>query len=113
MTTLLQMTYEDLQTAVKNCLKDAIKEVRELPIQPEPPDRIGLLEALKITGLSKSLMYKLSMKGEIPCQKFGRKLVFSRKELLRWMESRTTPKTPPDKIAADRLAMVARKKIQP
>jgi excisionase family DNA binding protein len=111
MTTLVQLSYEDLQATVKNCLKEAINEIRELPVQLKQSDRISLVEALEVTGISKSLIYKLSMKGDIPCQKFGRKLIFSREALLRWMESRTTTKTPLYNLSTDHLAKEARKKI--
>ena len=30
--------------------------------------------------------------GNIPCRKFGQKLVFSRKEILAWAEQQTKPK---------------------
>jgi excisionase family DNA binding protein len=38
---------------------------------------------------SKGQIYKLTSAGEMPFRKYGRKLVFSRKELIAWAESRT------------------------
>jgi len=52
-------------------------------------DRISLDEACEITGLLKPTIYKCTMGKNIPFQKFGKRLVFSRKELLEWMKSRT------------------------
>lgn len=90
MMNLVQLNYDDLQAVLKNCLREAINEFKELPTQPEPPERIGLIEACQLTGLSKSKLYKLSMSDEIPTiGKFGRRLVFSRKQLLTWIEANT------------------------
>ncbi|WP_418408883.1 helix-turn-helix domain-containing protein [Alistipes sp.] len=40
---------------------------------------------------SKAKIYKLTSSGEIPHRKYGNKLVFSRQELLRWMEEQAVP----------------------
>jgi len=58
----------------------------------EPSDKIDLHEAIKITGLSKSSIYKLSFLNNIPVKKFGRRLIFSRQELLAWIEKNTHTK---------------------
>lgn len=42
--------------------------------------------------ISKAKMYKLTSANTIPYQKFGQKLVFSRKSLLAWAEANTKPK---------------------
>jgi len=42
--------------------------------------------------LSKAKLYKLTASGNIPCRKFGQKLVFSRKDILSWAEIQTKPK---------------------
>jgi len=42
--------------------------------------------------LSKAKLYKLTASGNIPCRKFGQKLVFSRKDILQWAENQTQPK---------------------
>lgn len=52
-------------------------------------DRIDLSEACNLTGLRKSSIYRLSMDNKIPFQKYGKRLVFSRKNLLEWIDSRT------------------------
>ena len=63
-----------------------------MPKPEEKSDRCYLEDALELTGLSKSKIYKLSAAGEIPCKQFGSRLVFSRKELLAWVERQTKPK---------------------
>ena len=57
--------------------------------EPEKSERVLLPEACNITGLSKSKIYKLVMDQKIPFAKFGRRLVFSRKQLQDWVKENT------------------------
>ncbi|WP_266202861.1 helix-turn-helix domain-containing protein [Pontibacter kalidii] len=66
-----------------------LKEKSSTPRITESSDRCTLPDALAITGLSKSKLYKLTASKEIPHKRFGRRLVFSRKELLAWVETQT------------------------
>lgn len=77
----------------------------------EPPaDRIGLKEAIELIGLKHSAIYKMTMKGEIPHEKFGKRLVFSRKELLTWIESHTIRKPNAEEVISKRLQREAVKR---
>jgi len=61
--------------------------------------------------LSKAKLYKLTASGNIPCRKFGQKLVFSRKDILQWAENQT--KTKHDKSEIIRtLAKSAKRKMK-
>jgi excisionase family DNA binding protein len=112
MTNIVQLNYEDLQTVIKDCLRDAIAEIKAIPT-PEPmPDRCTLPEACQITGLSKSLVYKMSMDGVIPKEKYGKRLVFSRKALNEWVQARTVSMASPEKIMSGSLQKSANKKLQ-
>jgi excisionase family DNA binding protein len=42
-----------------------------------------------ITGLKVPQIYKLTHRSEIPFKKFGKRLIFSRKEILQWVEYKT------------------------
>ena len=76
-------------------------------------DRISIKEAVEITGLKKATIYKLTMEGTIPHDKFRNgRLVFSRKELTLWLEQQTVRKQSPEEIAIAHLAKEARKKIK-
>ena len=114
MTQIVQLDYNDLQTAIKNCLRESIEEIKKIP-NPEPrPDRIGLDEACIELGTkekpaSKAQIYKLTMLNEIPHQKFGKRLIFSRKELKIWMDQHTTTKPNPEETAINHLQKEARK----
>jgi hypothetical protein len=77
------------------------EEVSKLyQIKQEPKteiDTMTLTDALTLLAeygyiLSKAKLYKLTVSGNIPCRKFGQKLVFSRKDILSWAEGQTKPK---------------------
>lgn len=109
MSVILQLNQDELRAEIKNCLIDTIEELKKLPT-PEPlPDRIELAEACELTGYQKSAIYKLTMLGEIPFQKYGKRLVFSRKALNEWMKQRTVS---PADIMSDRLARSAKRQLQ-
>ena len=75
-------------------------------------DRISLYEAIQITGLQKSAIYKMTMASIIPHEKFGKRLVFSRKELLSWVEERITRKQSPDETVMKHLQKGAKKRLR-
>ncbi|MFZ4741610.1 MAG: helix-turn-helix domain-containing protein [Bacteroidales bacterium] len=91
-----------------------IKETRELRdlIQskrsPEVVEceRLNLNEAVELTGYSKSSIYK----GLLPYKKMGKKLVFSRKELVAWMENQTVKPVSNNSIVLTAIAESASKK---
>lgn len=111
MTNIVQLDFNDLQTAIKSCLQESIEELKNLSTKEEKTDRCTLLDAIEITGLKSSALYKLTMSGVIPHEKFGKRLVFSRKELDEWMKKRTIRKQSPEEIAIQHLAKVAKRKM--
>lgn len=83
------------------------------PVSPAPvpiQDEIGIDEAIELTGLKRSTLYKGSWDGSVPCRKRGKRLVYSRKELQHWQESRTIRKVSPEHKAAEELAVTMRGK---
>jgi len=61
--------------------------------------------------LSKAKLYKLTASGNIPCRKFGQKLVFSRKDILSWAESQTKPKNNQSELLLTLARSARRKKL--
>ena len=110
MTTILQLEKNELQEIIKDCVRLAIIETQ--PARPEQPDRIDFNEACEVTGFSKSQMYKLSHLGEIPRSHYGKKLIFSRKSLLEFMEARTISAPAAGKVMSDRLSLAAKKHLK-
>lgn len=76
----------------------------------EQPDEIDIAEAEIVTGLKRSTLYKGSWDGSVPCKKRGKKLIFSRKELSDWLESRTVAKKSLYHIASEELRESVSKK---
>lgn len=55
----------------------------------ESDDRCDIGEASRITHLSRSHIYKLTGGKMIPFARFQGRLIFSRRDLLAWMQSKT------------------------
>lgn len=91
MTQIVVTSAEELKAIIRDVLSE-----RTEPTADVEPENISLNRAVELlNGLgfptSKAKIYKLTSTGSIPCRKYGSKLVFSRMELLRWVESQTTP----------------------
>jgi hypothetical protein len=56
-------------------------------------------------------LYFLSSTGKIPCKRIGKRLVFSKKELLTWLESNMSSKQDRNHNAAKLIASAARKRV--
>lgn len=99
-------------------LADIKSEVRKMR-QPEPPAKQPenltidqAIELLEENGLpiTRANIYKLSHLGEIPVSRIGKRLVFSRRNLLSWIEFRKVEKISPATIAVEKLAISARRR---
>jgi len=110
MTTIYQLSGEELKSVVTGCLKEAVAQIKAIQDPPKLDDRVTLPEAAEITRLSKSMLYKLCMDGTIPFEKYGRKNIFSRRILDNWMQERTTTPFSPEDEMTDRLAKSAKRK---
>lgn len=93
-------------------------EVEHRVSRPEPKDPpqlkgpINLNEICKLTDYSKSQIYKLSMRGEIPVWHYGKNLVSTREAILEWRENRTISKNPNQDLVTDNLAKTAKKQLK-
>ncbi len=88
---MIAITPEQLEIMIQKAISNALNLRSTTQILP---DRCTFKEALKITGLSKSALYKRTMNETIPFKTFGNRLIFSRRELQSWLEVNTlsTPK---------------------
>jgi predicted DNA-binding transcriptional regulator AlpA len=104
-------TRAELEQIITSSVEKALQ--RQQKPQPEPQDLVDIDEACRITNLQKASIYKLSSLGEIPCLRYGgKRLIFSKRELLLWMQSRTVRKESPDAIASKQLQVVANKRLR-
>lgn len=113
MNPIIVTTPEELRAIVREAVTALLPGKNE----PAPQvDTISLNDALELLNrhgfpTSKAKMYKLTSTGEVPCRRYGNKLVFSRRELLQWAEDQTKPKH--DRTAVTlTLARSARRKMK-
>jgi excisionase family DNA binding protein len=110
MTTLEDLVDEIFRPIIKNCFRESIDEMKSLSAPIDKPDKCTITEAEEVTGLKKSAIYKKTMKGDIPFRKFGRRLVFSRKELQVWIDSQTIRKPGNEEVISKQLQSIAIKR---
>lgn len=80
--TVTNLTLDDIKHAIRNELKNFFAEVEE----KRSDDEIAGIElAIEITGLAKATIYSLVSERKLPHSKKGKKLYFSRRELLEWL----------------------------
>ena len=84
--------FETIDARLSN-IENLLLDIKHKPKAPEAlSDKIYIGEVCEITGRRLSWIYKHSMLGTIPCQKFGKQLIFSRKEIEAWLNSQTVRK---------------------
>jgi hypothetical protein len=110
MNNIIITTPEELRAIVS----EAVSGIMPKAVSESKIDTIalsGALELLREHGYptSKAKVYKLTASGDIPCKRYGNKLVFSRKELLHWAEAQTKSKSNSSEIMLN-LARSARRK---
>jgi predicted DNA-binding transcriptional regulator AlpA len=88
-----------------------LKQPAETTPQPEP-DKIFIDEVERITGLKRGTIYKGTSTGEIPHKRQGKILIFSRKEINNFLESKVYSKPDHKQKAAQQLADSAAKKLE-
>lgn len=106
-TILLSLPLPQLQTLIVDAV-NACLDSRELN-QPTPgPDNLMTIEeAAAFAHLSKATLYGQVSRSEIPCMKKGKRLYFSRHELINWIKAGR--KKTALEIAADTDAYLNRK----
>jgi len=90
----------DVIDARLNNIESLLLDIKHGPIknrEPQPePDNVNREQALSFLEskgfiVGKSLFYKATSAKEIPCIRFGRRLLFTQKDLRSWAESRCKP----------------------
>lgn len=77
---------------LKAIIRDVLSEQAEPTAAGVQSDNISLNKTIEVLNelgypTSKAKMYKLTSTGALPCRKYGNKLIFSRVELLKWVET--------------------------
>lgn len=94
---IILTTPEQLEEIVQNAVKKALPDKEETKPQ-KIPDTCSIEQALKFLAengfqLSKSKLYKLTADKALPFRYFGRRIIFSRQELLQWVQQQTISST--------------------
>ena len=113
---VIVVTPVQLRNLIDESIRDILPKLADFRRKNEPVETDGLSidDAVRFFAnqgipTTKQNLYNLVFKKEIPYRKVGRRVIFSRKELLQWIESRTyRPHSQSDE--ALRLAESARKK---
>jgi len=113
MTQIIQLDKYELKEIISEIVKEALNSLKtESKIQTEEDKITDLDEVQKITGMKKSVIYKLTAANEIPVKRFGKKLVFSRKDLLEWVNSKTIKTESLGISMSKQIQLAARRKLK-
>lgn len=109
MKNLISLDITELKQLVTVAVREGLNGL-QTPQRPVQEDRIAIDEACRITGYKKATIYKMTFTGEIPFQKFGKRLVFSRQTLSDWMSDRIITTKQADKTVTDQLCNEAKRR---
>lgn len=112
--TVIVTTPAQLQTIIADAVSTILPKLADFRRKNEPVETDGLTveaAALFLTEqgvpTTRATLYNVIYKRAIPFKKIGRRTLFSKKELLTWIESRTTRPESSRADAALRLAQSA------
>lgn len=115
--TVIVTTPAELRAIVADEVSAILPKLADFRRKNEPVETDGMtVEAaarfLTEQGIptTRATLYNLVYKNSIPYKKFGRRTVFSRRELLAWIESRTITHEDRHTTAASRIAKSANRK---
>ncbi len=85
---ILQLDSEQLQALVQNAIRTVITERSPKTSTATAPanDLLSINEASSFLHLAKPTIYGLVSQSKIPCMKRGKKLYFSKGELMTWLQ---------------------------
>src|SRR5688572_29471277 len=84
---LVDLTVAELKILLEEAKRNSEPSSPATSRQWNIADIAGMELALEITGLKKPTIYALVSKSRIPHMKKGKKLFFSRKELIEWIKT--------------------------
>ena len=88
----MELTFEQLPKAVKQ-IADTVNNIERLllakseTVQPEKADLFTIQQAAQFLTLSVPTIYGLVQRSEIPVNKRGKRLYFSKQELTDWIKA--------------------------
>lgn len=85
-TVLMSIPVKELQTLIIDCVKVCLQNTPQSP-QNDTGQLLTIQQAGEILNLSVPTIYGLVSRAEIPVSKRGKRLYFSKQELLDWVKS--------------------------
>ena len=83
----LSLTKSDFQELLASTVNSCLKQIPELPPSTTPQDELLTVpQAAEFLSLSVPTIYGLLHKGSIPSMKQGKRVYFSKQELLAWLK---------------------------
>lgn len=101
---------EELQELVRESIHWEIETFLKSVNQEKTPERLSLVDAARYMGIKRSTMYKLTSSRKIPFYKFGKGIIFEKKELDDWMTSQSHHYRTMEDLATEHLAKMAQRK---
>lgn len=92
------LTIGQAKELIREIVATEIAKILPKPTKESHPDTLNIDQAITLLRengykVTKHMIYRLSSAHEIPCGRFGRQLIFDRKQLLDWVESKTIRKS--------------------
>ena len=116
--TIILTTPDQLQHYIGQAVEAIIPKLADFRRRNEAKksDNLTMLEAIDYLDelgapTTRSSLYNLVFRGQIPHRKIGRRTIFSRKELQGWVESRTVHPNDAKREAIQRIAESANRKM--
>lgn len=114
---IIVTTPAQLQSIISDAVNAILPKLADFRRKNEPVETDGMTVETAARFLTeqgipttRATLYNFVYKGTIPHKKFGRRTVFSKKELLAWVESRTVHSEDRRTAAALRIAESANRK---
>jgi excisionase family DNA binding protein len=85
---ILQMDSSDLQALVENAVRTVLMQNKEL--QNAQNEYLTMPEAAQFLKMSESRLYNFTALKRIPFTKKGKRLLFNRSVLIKWLETSST-----------------------
>ena len=86
---IVQLNSEQLSNLIQSSVRKALKETPPQTVEPteQPEQLLTIQEAAEFLSLTVPTMYSKVSKGELPVMKQGKRLYFSRAELLDYLKA--------------------------
>lgn len=84
---IITISESDFRNIIKEETNKIVTELEKKLIESNIKDTLSVKEASKVIGLKPSTIYQYVSENKIPHNKIGKRLTFSRKELIEWVEA--------------------------